>query len=192
MSAGRGIIHSEMPQQEHGRMRGFQLWINLPAAEKMKAPQYRDIQPHEIPAIALPNGGRVKVIAGTLEVEGKRHAGPIQGLSTDPTYLDVQLPAGARFTHAIPGDYNAFMYVYEGRVRIGADGGTESLGTHSAGLLSRGDRVEIEAHGEGARLLLFAGRPLNEPIVQHGPFVMNTTEEIRQAINDYQSGRLGR
>jgi redox-sensitive bicupin YhaK (pirin superfamily) len=192
MSAGRGIIHSEMPQQESGRMRGFQLWINLPAAEKMKAPQYRDIQPHEIPVIALANGGRVKVIAGALEVEGKRHAGPIQGLSTDPTYLDVELPAGARFTHAVASDYNAFVYVYEGSVRIGDDGAAKSVGTHSAGLLSRGDRVEIEAQGEGARFLLFAGRPLNEPIVQHGPFVMNSADEIRQAISDYQSGRLGR
>ena len=192
MSAGRGIIHSEMPQQERGRMRGFQLWINLPAAEKMKAPQYRDIQPHEIPAVALPNGGLVKVIAGTLQVEGERHAAPIQGLSTDPTYFDVRLPAGARFTHALPADYNAFVYVYEGSVRVGADAAAKSVGTHSAGLLSRGDRVEIGAQGEGARFLLFTGRPLNEPIVQHGPFVMNTVEEIRQAINDYQSGRFGR
>src|SRR5262245_53177603 len=127
MSAGRGIIHSEMPQQERGRMRGFQLWINLPASEKMKAPQYRDIQPDEIPAIVLPSGARVKVIAGTLEAEGKRHAGPIQGLSTDPTYFDVQLPAGARFTHATPADYNAFVYVYEGNIRTGADGAAQSI-----------------------------------------------------------------
>src|SRR5262245_43168131 len=139
-SAGRGIIHSEMPQQERGRMRGFQLWINLPAAEKMKAPQYRDIQPHEIPAIALANGGRVKVIAGTLDVEGKRHAGPIQGLRTDPTYLDVQLPAGARFVQPVAADYNAFVYVYEGSAKIGSGEAARALGTHSAGVLSRGDR----------------------------------------------------
>src|SRR5262245_34803377 len=140
MSAGRGIIHSEMPQQERGRMRGFQLWINLPAAEKMKAPQYRDIPPHEIPAIELPAGGRVKVIAGTLEVGGSRHAGPIQGLSTDPLYLDVQLPAGARFVQPVAADYNAFVYVYEGSAKIGSGEAARALGTHSAGVLSRGDR----------------------------------------------------
>ena len=192
MSAGRGIIHSEMPQQERGRMRGFQLWINLPAAEKMKAPQYRDIQPQEIAAVALPNGGRVKVIAGTLDVEGSKHPGPIQGLSTDPTYFDVQLPPEARFEHAVANDYNAFIYVYEGAVRIGKGGTAKRVGTHAAGLLTRGSSVEIVAEGEGAQFLLFAGRPLNEPIVQHGPFVMNTVDEIRQAVADYQSGSFGR
>ena len=192
MSAGRGIIHSEMPQQERGRMRGFQLWVNLPAAEKMKAPQYRDIQPQEIPAIALPNGGRVKVIAGTLDVDGSKHAGPIQGLSTDPLYFDVELPPGARFTHTVPNDYNAFAYVYEGSVKVGAGDGAKPLGTHAAGLLSRGGSVEIAAGDKGAQFLLFAGRPLNEPIVQHGPFVMNTADEIRRAIADYQSGSFGR
>ena len=192
MSAGRGIIHSEMPQQERGRMRGFQLWVNLPAAEKMKTPQYRDIQPQEIPTVALPNGARVKVIAGTLNVEGSRHPGPIQGLSTDPLYFDVRLPAAAGFEHALARDYNAFIYVYEGSVSIGEGSTAKRVGTHAAGLLTRGDRVGIVAEGEGAQFLLFAGRPLNEPIVQHGPFVMNTVDQIRQAVADYQSGSFGR
>ena len=191
MSAGRGIIHSEMPQQERGRMRGFQLWINLPAAEKMKAPQYRDIQPQEIPAVTLASGARVKVIAGTLDADGAKHAGPIRGLSTDPLYFDVELPAGARFTHRVAHDYNAFLYVYEGSLKVAAGEDARALGTHAAGLLSRGASVEIVAGDAGANVLLFAGRPLNEPIVQHGPFVMNTAEEIRQAIADYQSGRFG-
>src|SRR5262245_21597793 len=154
MSAGRGIIHSEMPQQERGRMRGFQLWINLPAAEKMKAPQYRDIQPQDIPAVALADGGRVKVIAGTLDAGGSRHAGPIQGLSTDPLYFDVELPAGARFTHPVAGDYNAFIYVYEGSVKVGAGSTAKHVGTHAAGLLTRGSTIEIVAEDAGAQFLL--------------------------------------
>lgn len=172
-------------------MRGFQLWINLPAAEKMQAPQYRDIQPQEIAAVALPSGGRVKVIAGTLEVDGTKHAGPIQGLTTDPAYFDVELPAAGRFTQAVHRDYNGFVYVYEGSVRVGADN-PKPVGTHSAGVLAKGSRIEIEAGSEGARFLFLIGRPLNEPIVQHGPFVMNTAEEIRRTIADYQSGNFGR
>src|SRR5664279_4760285 len=116
MTAGRGIIHSEMPQQEQGRMRGFQLWINLPAAEKMKPAGYRDIQADEIPVVDLPGGGRVKVIAGTLTVDGKATPGPIQGVTTDPLYFDVELPANATFTHAIASGYHAFVYPFEGSV----------------------------------------------------------------------------
>jgi redox-sensitive bicupin YhaK (pirin superfamily) len=119
MSAGRGIVHSEMPQQEQGRMRGFQLWINLPAAEKMKPASYRDIQPTEIPAVNLPHGGRVKVIAGNLILEDRSIAGPIQGLTTDPLYVDVELPPGGSFSHPIRSDYNAFVYPYEGSVNVG-------------------------------------------------------------------------
>jgi redox-sensitive bicupin YhaK (pirin superfamily) len=191
MSAGRGIVHSEMPQQEKGRMRGFQLWINLPAAEKMQAPQYRDIQPQQIPAVDLPDGGRVKVIAGTLDVAGHRHPGPIQGLNTDPLYFDVELPAATSFMQTLVKEHNAFVYVYEGSVTIGAGKDAKPLATHAAGVLSQGAAVEITAGAQGARFLLLAGRPLHEPIVQHGPFVMNTAEEIRQAIADYQSGNFG-
>src|SRR6478735_6283590 len=127
MTAGRGIIHSEMPQQEQGRMRGFQLWINLPAREKMKPAGYRDIQPDEIPVVELAGGGRVKVIAGTLQSESATVAGAIQGATTDPLYLDVELPAGAHFTQSVAGDYHALVYVFEGNVKIGADEATARL-----------------------------------------------------------------
>jgi len=192
MSAGRGIIHSEMPQQEHGRMRGFQLWINLPAREKMRPASYRDIQPSEIPVAALPGGGRAKVIAGTLELDDRQVPGPIQGLATDPLYLDIELPAGAAFAQPIPVDHNAFIYVYEGSLKVGAAAATRALATHAAGVLSSGEHVEVTAGPDGARFLLLAGRPLREPVVQYGPFVMNTQEEIEQAVRDYQSGELTR
>ncbi len=192
MTAGRGIIHSEMPQQEHGRMRGFQLWINLPAREKMKPAGYRDIGPAEIPAVPLRGGGRAKVIAGTLESDGRSVPGPMQGLATDPLYLDVELPAGAAFTQAVAGGHNAFIYVFEGSLSVGAPAAARTLVTHAAGVLGKGDRVEVTAGAVGARFLLLAGRPLGEPVVQHGPFVMNTREEIEQAIRDYQSGELTR
>ena len=192
MSAGRGIIHSEMPQQEHGRMRGFQLWINLPAREKMKPAGYRDIDPAEIPVLALPGGGRAKIIAGTLQSDGRSVAGPIQGLATDPLYADVELPAGTAFTQPLAAERNAFIYVFEGSVQVGAAGTARALATHSAGVLAAGDVFEVRAGAEGARFLLLAGKPLGEPVVQHGPFVMNTREEIEQAIRDYQSGELTR
>jgi hypothetical protein len=179
-----------MPQQEQGRMRGFQLWINLPAKEKMKPAGYRDIQPDEIPAVPLPGGGRVKVIAGTLALEDKDVAGPMRGLTTDPLYLDVELPAGASFTHAIPQGHHAFVYPFEGELDVGPEGKRRRLPTHSAGVLSDGDAVTLTAGPDGARAILLAGRPLLEPIVQYGPFVMNTREEIEQAINDYQNGVL--
>ena len=190
MTAGRGIIHSEMPQQESGRMRGFQLWINLPAREKMKPATYRDIQPSEIPVVPLSGGGRVKVIAGTLVADGQSTRGPIQGLTTDPLYLDVELPAGATFSHPLKSDYNAFIYPYEGSVAVGPARSGRELRTHSAGVLSVGDRVEATAGAEGARFILLTGRPLGEPVAQYGPFVMNTREEIEQAISDYKSGAL--
>jgi hypothetical protein len=190
MSAGRGIIHSEMPQQERGRMRGFQLWINLPAREKMKKPAYRDIQPDEIPVIALAGGGRVKVIAGTLVADGHSSPGPIQGLTTDPLYLDVELPAGTTFSQPVKSDHNAFVYPYEGAVSVGPRDAARSVAAQNAAVLSVGDRIEITAGAQGARFIVLAGRPLREPIVQYGPFVMNTRDEIEAAIRDYQSGRL--
>jgi redox-sensitive bicupin YhaK (pirin superfamily) len=182
MTAGRGIIHSEMPQQDRGRMRGFQLWINLPAREKMKPAGYRDLQAHEIPEVSLPGGGRVRAIAG----EFGRVSGPIAGLTTEPVYLDIHLPATAVFTHALKTGHNAFVYPYEGSIVIGAT----PVPTHSAAVLSTEGGVEATAGEQGARFLLLAGRPLNEPVVQYGPFVMNTVEEIQQAVRDYQNGRL--
>ena len=169
MTAGRGIIHSEMPQQEQGRMRGFQLWINLPAREKMKPAGYRDIEPSEIPVAALPRGGRAKVIAGTLELDGQPVPGPIQGLTTDPLYIDVELPAGAAFTQSVPAERNAFIYVFEGSAEVGAPGAAKKLATYAAGVLASGDQVEVTAGTDGARFLLLAGRPLGEPVAQHGP-----------------------
>jgi len=190
MTAGRGIIHSEMPQQESGRMRGFQLWINLPAAEKMKPASYRDIQPSEIPIVSLSNGGRVKAIAGDVVVDGQITKGPIQGLTTEPLYLDVALPAGAEFTQAVRVGHNVFIYPYEGSLSIGAGDNARTLKSQSAGVLTDGDTIEVRAGKEAARFILLAGRPLREPVAQYGPFVMNTREEIEQAIRDYQNGVL--
>jgi redox-sensitive bicupin YhaK (pirin superfamily) len=186
MSAARGIIHSEMPQQSEGRMRGFQLWLNLPAKEKMKPAAYRDIGSKDIPIVSLSEKGQVKVIAGKLG----ETTGPIHGGSTDPYYFDLHLAPGAVFEGAVPAGHNAFLYVYEGEALVGE--ARQPLAHRSAGLLSSGDSVRVEARGEGARVLLLAGKPLREPVVQYGPFVMNTREEIEQAIADYQSGALSR
>lgn len=192
MTAGRGIIHSEMPQQENGRMRGFQLWINLPAREKMKPAGYRDLQAGDIPVVGLAGGGTAKVIAGSVEVDGHTTTGPIQGVTTDPTYLDITLPPGGHFEQAINTGYSAFLYPYEGDIEVGPKGKSRTLGSHSAGVLTSGDRIEATAGPQGARFLVLAGRPLNEPVVQYGPFVMNTRQEIEQAVRDFQSGALTR
>lgn len=190
MTAGRGIIHSEMPQQESGRMRGFQLWINLPANEKMKPAGYLDIQPDNIPFIHLENGGTIKVIAGMANLDGKSVAGPIQGLTTAPLFLDVHLPAGQSFTQLIAEGHNSFVYPYEGNVLIGAKDEQRLLELQAAGVLSAGEYAEVSAGESPASFLLLAARPLLEPIVQYGPFVMNTRDEIDQAIADYQSGQM--
>jgi hypothetical protein len=191
MTAGRGIIHSEIPQQESGRMRGFQLWINLPAKEKMKPAAYRDIRPEEIPEMDLPTGGKVRVIAGNVEIAGKALFGPIQGGTTAPLFWDIRLPAGVRFAHAIPLGHTAFIYTYEGRVSI--EGGTVQsrlIMQQVVGELSDGDYVAISTLDQPAAFLLIAAKPLHEPIAQYGPFVMNTQDEIAQAIIDYQTGQL--
>jgi redox-sensitive bicupin YhaK (pirin superfamily) len=194
MTAAHGIIHSEMPQQSAGRMRGFQLWLNLPSKEKMKPAGYRDIPAGEIPRMSLPRGGEVKVIAGTLELDSGATRGPVNGsgakLSTDPLYLDVRLPAGAEFSAPVTAGHNAFLYPYEGSAHIGAAGAAKSLAHRAAGVLSDGARVRVQAGAEGVRFLLLAARPLGEPVVQYGPFVMNTREEIEQALADYRDGRL--
>jgi redox-sensitive bicupin YhaK (pirin superfamily) len=185
MSAASGIVHSEMPQQAAGRMRGFQLWLNLPAREKMKPAAYRDINAKEIPSLSE-GGVSVKIIAGKL----KDTTAPIHGGSTDPYYFDVHLEPGAVFEAALPDGHNAFVYVYEGEALIGEQ--KAELPNRAAGLLADGSQVKIAAKGGGARVLVLAGKPLREPIVQYGPFVMNTREEIEQAIADYQAGRLSR
>ena len=188
MTAAHGIIHSEMPQQTEGRMRGFQLWINLPAREKMKPAAYRDVPAREIPTAELEGGGEARVIAGSLRQGAVVTAGPIQGPATEPVYLDLRLPPGARARIPLPATHNAFLYAYEGTASVGD--AAELLPLRAAGVLSAGETVEITAREQGARLLLVAGRPIGEPIVQYGPFVMNTREEIEQAIADYQRGRL--
>jgi redox-sensitive bicupin YhaK (pirin superfamily) len=190
MTAGRGIIHSEMPQQESGRMRGFQLWINLPAKEKMKPASYMDIQPEDIPALNLEHGGSVKVIAGTAQLNGKVVNGPIQGLSTEPVFMDVVLHAGESFVQPITEGHNVFVYAYEGSLFIGAVSEQVLLQPHAVGILASGDSIEINAGTEGVSFLVLAAHPLMEPVVQYGPFVMNTKEEIEQAISDYQNGEL--
>ncbi len=190
MTAARGIIHSEMPQQTEGRMRGFQLWINLPSKEKMKPAGYRDIPATQIPVVQLSGGGQVKVIAGTFGSIG----GPINGgdsrLSTDPLYLDVHLPAGGEFNAPLTPGHNAFLYTYEGSAEIGPAGKTTLLPHRAAGVLSDGNEVRVKAGPEGVRFLLLAAKPLREPVVQYGPFVMNTREEIEQALADYREGTL--
>jgi redox-sensitive bicupin YhaK (pirin superfamily) len=185
MSAASGIIHSEMPQQSEGRMRGFQLWLNLPAKEKMRPAAYRDIPAAEIPVLKEKNV-EVKVIAGKL----KDTTAPISGGSTDPYYFDVHLAPGGVFEAAVPAGHSAFIYAYEGDALVGDEG--RPLPNRAAGLLSDGSAVKIAAKDKGARLLVLAGKPLREPVVQYGPFVMNTREEIEQAVADYQSGDLAR
>ena len=190
MSAAGGIIHSEMPQQSEGRMRGFQLWINLPAAEKLKPASYRDIAASEIPEVRLANGGLARVIAGSFVGDGETFHGPVQGISTEPLFLDLHLPAGSAQQVPIPPGHNALVYAYDGSVSSGAE--APGPGAGQAGLLSMaGDGVTLQAgDSENAGLLVLAARPLGEPVVQYGPFVMNTREEIEQALDDYRTGRL--
>ncbi len=186
MTAARGIVHSEMPRQSEGRMRGFQLWLNLPAKEKMKPAAYRDIPSREIPVLTLKDDVKLKLIAGKFQDA----TGAVHGLTTDPHYFDVHLPPRAVFETALPSSHNAFVYGYEGEALVGAD--RKPLANRAAGLLSDGESVRIEAGDAGARVLLLAGKPIREPVVQYGPFVMNTRQEIEQAIADYQSGALSK
>src|SRR5689334_4313623 len=184
MTAGSGVIHSELPEQENGRMEGFQLWLNLPAKDKLRDPWYRDIQSADVPQFTTSSGARVRVIAGRSHgVEGA-----VQRATTEPLYVDIELPAGADFAQALPPSHNAFVYVYRGDVAIG---GTQVPAQRMAILANDAgsDGVVLKA-GQAARVLLIAGKPLGEPIAQHGPFVMNTTEEIYQAVRDYQSGKF--
>jgi len=182
MTAGRGIIHSEMPRQEGGMMWGFQLWVNLPRELKMTAPRYQDIAPGRVPEVKA-EGVRVRVIAGTIL--GAK--GPVEGVAVDPTMADVKLEKGASFSLEVPQTHGAFAYVFEGTARIA--GTTVRRGQLAA--LGEGDSVTFETD-DGARILFLAARPLHEPVARYGPFVMNEQAEIRQAISDYQTGRLAR
>ena len=184
MTAGRGVIHSELPEQEEGRMEGFQLWLNLAAKDKMCAPWYRDIPSAEIPEYRT-EGVTVRVIAG----ESHGVAGAMQRDVTRPVYLDVHLAAGARFEQPLPAGHNAFVYVYRCAVTIG----DTAVATQRMAILANGadrDGVVLRAGDAAARLILVAGAPLNEPIAQYGPFVMNTQAELIQAVEDFRAGRL--
>jgi redox-sensitive bicupin YhaK (pirin superfamily) len=184
MTAGRGVIHSEMPEQEEGLMEGFQLWLNLPAGDKMRAPWYRDIPAGEVPRFALASGAVVQVIAGASHGV----AGAVQRDGTQPLYLDIELPAGATLDQPLPAGHNAFLYVFRGEVVVEGkcvpQGRMAILDNASAA-----DGVRIKAAAP-SRLLLIAGRPLNEPIAQYGPFVMNTQAEVFQAVEDFRAGRF--
>ena len=189
MTAGRGLIHSELPEQEEGAMEGFQLWLNLPASDKMRTPWYRDIQSAEIPEVRTPQGVTVRVIAGASHGV----AGSVQREVTLPLYLDVHLPAGAGFEQPLPADHNAFVCVYRGTLEVlDAQGGAQSVPRGRMAILANGgDGVRVRAGtNEPARALLIGGRPLREPIAQYGPFVMNTREQLIQAVEDFNNGRL--
>jgi quercetin 2,3-dioxygenase len=189
MTAGAGIIHSEMPKQNDGRLRGFQVWLNLPAREKMQPPSYRDISAEQIPVF---NDGEVaiKAIAGTLSIGNTQLPGYVRDRSTEPGYLDVHLPAGIMREFAIPDGHTALLYVYEGEVQvISGDGSPVPVARSRLARLSQEGSLRIST-AIPAKVLLLTGRPLKEPIVHYGPFVMNSREEIEQALADYHSGRF--
>lgn len=186
MTAGRGLVHSEMPEQESGRMRGFQLWVNLPARDKMSDPRYQEFAPERIPQLAPADGVSVKVIAGTVGSV----SGPIQQPATDPVYLDIALDAGTHWRYRLPEGHNAFAYVFEGGVSMGEGEDARAVELQQLAVLGGGSELRMRAGAEGARLIVVAGRPLREPVARHGPFVMNTREELMQAFVDYQEGRF--
>ncbi|OHE87588.1 MAG: hypothetical protein A2579_04090 [Lysobacterales bacterium RIFOXYD1_FULL_69_11] len=186
MTAGRGLVHSEMPEQEEGRMRGFQLWVNLPGREKMTEPRYQEFAPDRIPQVEPAPGVSVKVIAG--EVDGV--TGPIAQPATEPLYLDIALQAGASWEYTLPAGHNVFAYAYEGDVAVGEGEDARALPSQTLAVLGGGDRLALRAGDTGARVILVAGRPLREPVARHGPFVMNTRQELMQAFVDFQEGRF--
>jgi redox-sensitive bicupin YhaK (pirin superfamily) len=185
MTAGRGIVHSEMPEQREGRMRGFQLWMNLPARDKMTSPNYQEFGGEKIPLVQKPGLG-VKVIAG--EYEGA--AGPVRQPATDPIYLDIRLDAGVDFTIPVPRGHSAFIYVYEGSVSVGAAREAATIDAQTLAVLGDGSTAQLSGRAPVSRAILVAGRPLREPVARYGPFVMNTREELQQAFTDYQAGRF--
>lgn len=193
MTAGRGVLHSEMPQQDSGRMHGFQLWINLPGREKMSDPNYREYTPDEIPEIDLGDKSKIKVIAGTWVINGLNIVGPVSGVTTQPDYLDCCLATGDTFNAPIDKGKRALVYVYEGAMRTGPESDEsneiEKVQAGHLGILGNGDSIHFETT-EKCRFLLFAGHPINESISRWGPFVMNTQQEIEKAIADYRNGSL--
>jgi quercetin 2,3-dioxygenase len=185
MTAGRGIVHSEMPEQHEGLMRGFQLWINLPAKDKLCAPRYQDIAPELVPQVTLAPGVNAKVLVG--ELGGVR--GPVEGGATQPLYFDIAFDAGSTVEITLPSEHNSFVYVYEGALEIGA-AAAQTIAKGAIAVLSTGELLDLKAGAEGARAIVVAGRPLREPVAKYGPFVMNTRAELEQAFKDFQDGRL--
>lgn len=191
MSAGKGILHSEMPEQEDGLLKGFQLWVNLPASAKMSEPKYQEFSPESTPLERNDGGTEIRVIAGETS---QGTVGPVINEHTYPTYLDVTLPADTNFEQPIATEHNAFIYVIEGDIQVqdATDGGTSNkVSAKNLAVLSKGDGVSMSSGANGARFLLIAGKPLNEPIARMGPFVMNTQAEIRQAVDDFHNGKFG-
>jgi len=181
MTAGRGIVHSEMPEQKEGKMQGFQLWVNLPSANKMCPPRYQNIKPEDIPVVTTNDGTIVRVITGTASGVN----GPVTGISIDPLYIDVSLTSSSTHTQAITPGHTAFVYAFEGAIEIA---GTQ-IKLNQLALLSDGDEVVLSSKNAG-RAIVVSGAPIGEPIARHGPFVMNTNDEIRQAIEDFQTGNF--
>jgi hypothetical protein len=186
MTAGRGIVHSEMPEQEEGLMRGFQLWVNLSAKDKMTEPRYQEFAAEKIPIAEVGSGARVKVIAGQVGAT----TGPIVDVATEPLYLDVMLEPDAGFQHPLSAGHQAFVVAYEGRVLVGAAEDAQALDKLSLGILKRGELVQLRAGAVATRVLLIAGKPLGEPVARYGPFVMNTRAQLQEAFEDYSAGRL--
>lgn len=187
MTAARGVIHSEMPEQEEGAMRGFQLWLNLPAKSKMGDAGYDDIQPERIPRITTQNGVDVVVIAGQFDDGQASQAGAVQRPDTEPQYFDFHMPAGSHISPRVAEGHRVLLYVYEGEVEMA--GQPQKLGTSRLARLSESGEIQLSTQ-TGARVLLIAGKPLGEPIVQYGPFVMNSREEIEQALRDFRDDKL--
>lgn len=184
MTAGRGVIHSEMPEQQDGMMEGFQLWLNLPAKDKLRDPWYRDFNGDDVPRFTTAEGVQVKVIAG----HSHGVQGAVQRDSTEPLYLDIALPAGASFSQLLPTGHNAFLFVYRGVLQVAdkqVPAGRMAILANTAGA----DGVSVRTT-EVTRLILLAGKPLNEAIAQHGPFVMNTQAELVQAVEDFRAGKF--
>jgi redox-sensitive bicupin YhaK (pirin superfamily) len=182
MTAGAGVIHSEMPEQSDGLLHGFQLWLNLPASEKMIPAAYREFSREQIPVVEVQGGGLIKVIAGSVVTPSGAVSGPVTGISTAPTCLDLELAPGGQLRLPVAGGQTLLLLVYAGA--------TTELEEGQLGIYKQGASLSISATGEGARALLLAATPLREPIAQYGPFVMNTSAQIEQAIKDYNEGRL--
>jgi redox-sensitive bicupin YhaK (pirin superfamily) len=187
MTAGSGIVHSEMPEQDDGLMWGFQLWINLPAAEKMQPAAYQEYDRSEIPEETRDGGVFVRVIAGRTS---QQTTGPVGGVTTAPLYFDISMPPAATFEEPIDATVNGFLYVFEGSVAVDGPDDVVKVGAGELGVLGAGTVVRLRTDEQPARLLLLAARPINEPIARYGPLVMNTREEIMQAFQDMQAGRL--